>query len=100
MSFGLLSQNYIVGQLQRLIAKAVDENISDEVKLFDDYDDGDSTLFLKTLGDNVTLPDVIEEIARELTLECYGQPLAIVTMARSMRGKTDIREWRNTVSKL
>ncbi|GMP38715.1 hypothetical protein CsSME_00009863 [Camellia sinensis var. sinensis] len=42
----------------------------------------------------------VKEIARKVAKECMGLPLAIVTLAGSMRGVNDIHEWRNTLNQL
>ncbi|KAL7206195.1 hypothetical protein ACSBR2_018997 [Camellia fascicularis] len=50
-------------------------------------------------GQPVLIPEV-KEIARNFARECTGLPLAIVTLARSMRGVNDIHEWINTLNQL
>ncbi|KAI8028100.1 putative disease resistance protein [Camellia lanceoleosa] len=50
-------------------------------------------------GQTVLIPEV-KEIARKVAKECTGLPLAIVTLAGSMRGVNDIHEWRNTLNQL
>ncbi|KAL7206205.1 hypothetical protein ACSBR2_019002 [Camellia fascicularis] len=50
-------------------------------------------------GQTALIPEV-KEIARKVAKECTGLPLAIVTLAGSMRGVNDIREWRNTLNQL
>ncbi|KAI7981962.1 putative disease resistance protein [Camellia lanceoleosa] len=50
-------------------------------------------------GQTVLIPEV-KEIVRKVAKECTGLPLAIVTLAGSMRGVNDIHEWRNTLNQL
>lgn len=54
-------------------------------------------LFVKKLGAGTTLTPKIEEIAKSLAKECAGLPLAIITVAGSMRGVDDIHEWNNAL---
>ncbi|KAL2506351.1 Disease resistance protein [Abeliophyllum distichum] len=49
-------------------------------------------LFLKKL-DRVELSLEVEEICKKMTKRCSGLPLALVTLAGSMRGMTNIHEW-------
>ncbi|GKV02980.1 hypothetical protein SLEP1_g15351 [Rubroshorea leprosula] len=52
-------------------------------------------LFLDTLGHDVPMkiPN-LEETLKLVVAECGGLPLAIVVIARSMRGENDISAWR------
>ncbi|KAL7236185.1 hypothetical protein ACSBR1_019448 [Camellia fascicularis] len=50
-------------------------------------------------GRTVLIPEV-KEIARKVAKECTGLPLAIITLAGSMRGVNDIHERRNTLNQL
>ncbi|XP_073262842.1 putative disease resistance protein At4g10780 [Populus alba] len=54
-------------------------------------------LFMKVHG---CIPPEVEEIARSIASECAGLPLGIKTMAGTMRGVDDIREWRNALEDL
>ncbi|KAL2531092.1 putative disease resistance protein [Forsythia ovata] len=56
-------------------------------------------LFLKKLGRDELHPE-IEEICKKMVKRCGGLPLALVTMAGSMRGVTDIHEWRDASEEL
>jgi disease resistance protein RPS2 len=58
------------------------------------------TLFMEKLGDDKTLSLEVEQIAVDVTRECAGLPLGIITVARSLRGVDDLYEWRNTLNKL
>ncbi|XP_060671446.1 disease resistance protein At4g27190-like [Ziziphus jujuba] len=49
---------------------------------------------------NGALSPEIEPIAKSLTGKCSGLPLAIKTVAGSMRGVEDISEWRDALEKL
>ncbi|GLT83861.1 hypothetical protein SLE2022_021280 [Rubroshorea leprosula] len=55
-------------------------------------------LFLHEVGsDNLQAP---EEIWKAMVEECAGLPLAIVVIARSMKGVTDVHEWRHALNEL
>ncbi|KAL2472900.1 putative disease resistance protein [Forsythia ovata] len=56
-------------------------------------------LFLKKLG-RVELHPQVEEICKKMVKRCGGLPLALVTLAGSMRGVTDIHEWRDASEEL
>ncbi|XP_060672001.1 probable disease resistance protein At4g27220 isoform X2 [Ziziphus jujuba] len=60
----------------------------------------DWELFTEKLGHGRALSPEIEPIAKSLTKKCCGLPLAIITMARSMKGVGDIAEWRDALEKL
>ncbi|XP_022893220.1 probable disease resistance protein At1g61300 isoform X1 [Olea europaea var. sylvestris] len=57
-------------------------------------------LFMNKHSNGKELPPKVKEIAREVVKECAGLPLAIVTMAGSLRGVVDIREWRDALEEL
>ncbi|XP_060209988.1 probable disease resistance protein At1g61190 [Lycium barbarum] len=54
-------------------------------------------LFKKSLGDETVLSPDIEPYAKSMARRCRGLPLGLITLAGSMRGVTDIREWRNAL---
>ncbi|KAL2531044.1 putative disease resistance protein [Forsythia ovata] len=56
-------------------------------------------LFLKKLGRDELHPEV-EEICKKMVKRCGGLPLALVTLAGSMRGVTDTHEWRDASEEL
>ncbi|KAL2531052.1 putative disease resistance protein [Forsythia ovata] len=56
-------------------------------------------LFLKKLGRDELHPEV-EEICKKMVKRSGGLPLALVTLAGSMRGVTDIHEWRDASEEL
>ncbi|KAH7833497.1 hypothetical protein Vadar_006936 [Vaccinium darrowii] len=59
------------------------------------------TLFLnKAVGHDTMLAPEVEEIATEVAKECACLPLAIVTVAASMRGLNGKRDWRNALNEL
>lgn len=58
------------------------------------------TLFLDNLGQQTTLSPEVTKVARSVAKECAGLPLAIITMARSMRGVEEICEWRHALEEL
>ncbi|KAL2472896.1 putative disease resistance protein [Forsythia ovata] len=55
-------------------------------------------LFLEKLGRE--LDSEVEEICKKMVKRCCGLPLALITLAGSMRGVTDIREWRDASQEL
>ncbi|GMP39141.1 hypothetical protein CsSME_00010096 [Camellia sinensis var. sinensis] len=57
-------------------------------------------LFISKVEGQTVLTPEVKEIARKVAQECTGLPLAIVTLAGSMRGVNDIHEWRNTLNQL
>ncbi|KAK3440166.1 hypothetical protein EUGRSUZ_B00465 [Eucalyptus grandis] len=58
------------------------------------------SLFLEELGSEVTLNLETRPVVESIVRECAGLPLAIITMARSMRGVTDVFEWKDYLEKL
>ncbi|KAL9232445.1 hypothetical protein vseg_007556 [Gypsophila vaccaria] len=57
-------------------------------------------LFLRNLGNDKGLSTEFNKIAKLIVKECGGLPLGIMTMARSMRGVTDVEEWENALQEL
>ncbi|GKV45002.1 hypothetical protein SLEP1_g52137 [Rubroshorea leprosula] len=57
-------------------------------------------LFLDTVGRDILQIPNLEKILTDMVAECAGLPLAIVVIAGSMRGVTDIREWRRALRQL
>ncbi|XP_047260133.1 disease resistance protein RFL1, partial [Capsicum annuum] len=55
-------------------------------------------LFRKGLGFETQLSPDIESVAKSMAERCEGLPLGLITLAGSMRGVTDIREWRNALN--
>ncbi|XP_039162639.1 probable disease resistance protein At4g27220 [Eucalyptus grandis] len=58
------------------------------------------SLFLEELGSEVALDSKTRTVVESIVQECAGLPLAIITMARSMRGVTDVYEWNECLEKL
>ncbi|KAM4125070.1 hypothetical protein ACB094_01G280600 [Castanea mollissima] len=56
-------------------------------------------LFLEKVGRDLVAPE-IETIAKDIAKECGRLPLAIITIARSMKGVVDHCEWRNALDEL
>ena len=52
------------------------------------------------LGQQTELSPEVRDIATSVAAKCAGLPLAIITMAGSMREVNDIQEWRNVLKKL
>ncbi|GLU08532.1 hypothetical protein SLE2022_254390 [Rubroshorea leprosula] len=57
-------------------------------------------LFLDKVGRDILQIPNLEKILTDMVVECAGLPLAIVVIAGSMRGVTDIREWRSALRQL
>ncbi|KAK8602950.1 hypothetical protein V6N13_085152 [Hibiscus sabdariffa] len=57
-------------------------------------------LFLRQVGDNVQQDPTLKELANLIVDQCGALPLAIVTIASSMKGVEDAFEWRNALSEL
>nr|KYP58826.1 putative disease resistance protein At4g27220 family [Cajanus cajan] len=57
-------------------------------------------LFVDNLGQHTTLSPEVTKVARSVAKECAGLPLAVITMARSMRGVEEICEWRHALEEL
>ncbi|XP_039171355.1 uncharacterized protein LOC104451454 isoform X2 [Eucalyptus grandis] len=58
------------------------------------------SLFWEELGSEVPLNSEIEATVKSIVKECAGLPIGVITMARSMRGVTDVFEWRDSLVKL
>ncbi|KAI6683018.1 hypothetical protein NL676_028931 [Syzygium grande] len=58
------------------------------------------SLFLEELGSEVALNLETKAVVKSIVKECAGLPLAVITMARSMRGVTDVFEWKDCLEKL
>ncbi|KAL3503408.1 hypothetical protein ACH5RR_037857 [Cinchona calisaya] len=58
------------------------------------------TLFLAKLSCPNELPSDVQEIAESMTKKCDGLPLAIITVAGSMKGVDDICDWRDALDEL
>eukprot|EP00258_Populus_trichocarpa_P029338 XP_024445357.1 probable disease resistance protein At4g27220 [Populus trichocarpa] len=57
-------------------------------------------LFIERLGHDTALSPEVEQIAKSVARECAGLPLGVITMAATMRGVVDVREWRNALEEL
>ncbi|CDP17472.1 unnamed protein product [Coffea canephora] len=57
-------------------------------------------LFERTLGSETVLDGDLKDIAKSVAERCGGLPLGIIVVAGSMRGKTDIHEWRHALAGL
>ncbi|KAK3423686.1 hypothetical protein EUGRSUZ_F00551 [Eucalyptus grandis] len=58
------------------------------------------SLFLEEFGSKVALNLETEAVVKSIVKECAGLPLALITMARSMQGVTDVFEWKDSLVKL
>ncbi|KAL5759027.1 hypothetical protein ACOSP7_021638 [Xanthoceras sorbifolium] len=57
-------------------------------------------LFFEKAGLDISKVPTLKETAELVVKQCAGLPLAIVTVASSLKGEVDIREWRNALSEL
>ncbi|CAA2950213.1 probable disease resistance At5g63020 [Olea europaea subsp. europaea] len=57
-------------------------------------------LFMNKHSNGNELPPKVKEIAREVVKKCAGLPLAIITMAGSLRGVVDIHEWKDALQEM
>ncbi|KAF8023756.1 hypothetical protein BT93_F1064 [Corymbia citriodora subsp. variegata] len=58
------------------------------------------SLFMEELASKEALNLETKAVVKSIVKECAGLPLGVVTMARSMRGMTDVFEWKNWLVKL
>ncbi|KAL4201141.1 hypothetical protein AMTRI_Chr02g214690 [Amborella trichopoda] len=73
---------------------------TDKTKKVDVLNVEDSwNLFHKIVGEVVDFP-TIEPLALEVIEECGGLPLAIITVASAMKGKSSIPVWKNALRAL
>ncbi|THF97289.1 hypothetical protein TEA_020904 [Camellia sinensis var. sinensis] len=56
-------------------------------------------LFRKNIGD-VVASSALNDVAREVCKECGGLPIAVVTVAKAMKGKSNLEEWKNAAQEL
>ncbi|KAI8000861.1 Disease resistance protein [Camellia lanceoleosa] len=56
-------------------------------------------LFRKNIGD-VVASSALNDVAKEVCKECGGLPIAIVTVAKAMKGKSNLEEWKNAAQEL
>ncbi|TYI03589.1 hypothetical protein ES332_A11G350200v1 [Gossypium tomentosum] len=57
-------------------------------------------LFLSKVGQDVSAKSTLESVMQLVVEECDGLPLALVTLAASMKGISNSREWDNAVNEL
>ncbi|KAM3198771.1 hypothetical protein P3L10_034485 [Capsicum annuum] len=55
-------------------------------------------LFKNSLGCETLLGEDIERTAKSMAGRCKGLPLGLITLAGSMIGVTDVREWKNALN--
>ncbi|KAK3424116.1 hypothetical protein EUGRSUZ_F00904 [Eucalyptus grandis] len=58
------------------------------------------SLFLEELKPEMPLNLEIATIVKSIVKECAGLPIGVITMARSMRGVTEVFQWRDSLTKL
>ncbi|XP_059310291.1 disease resistance protein At4g27190-like [Lycium ferocissimum] len=57
-------------------------------------------LFKQKVGDEVLASPRLQVVAKDVSKECGGLPLAIVTVGRALRRENDLRQWQNSLSQL
>ncbi|KAM4102510.1 hypothetical protein ACJW30_06G006000 [Castanea mollissima] len=72
--------------------------VSIEMDLLSEEESWD--LFLKRVGHDVLNTRDIEPIVKEVVKKCAGLPLAIVTIAGSLKTAIGVSEWRNALNEL
>ncbi|KAM4092033.1 hypothetical protein ACB094_06G005900 [Castanea mollissima] len=72
--------------------------VSIEMDLLSEEESWD--LFLKRVGHDVLNTRDIEPIVKEVVKKCAGLPLAIVTIAGSLKTASGVSEWRNALNEL
>ncbi|XP_030453522.2 probable disease resistance protein At4g27220 [Syzygium oleosum] len=58
------------------------------------------SLFMEELRSEVALSLETKEVVKSIVKECAGLPLGVITIARSMRGVTDVFQWKDYLVKL
>ncbi|WRX28110.1 NB-ARC - like 10 [Theobroma cacao] len=58
------------------------------------------SLFLEKVSGDVFKNESLLPIAKSIVAQCAGLPLAIVTVASSMKGIRNVHEWRNALNEL
>ncbi|KAK2632376.1 hypothetical protein EUGRSUZ_L01638 [Eucalyptus grandis] len=59
------------------------------------------TLFKKNVGKSLqNCRQEIQDLAKDIAVECNGLPLALITVGRAMAGKDDPSEWRHALTTL
>ncbi|XP_039160335.1 probable disease resistance protein At4g27220 isoform X2 [Eucalyptus grandis] len=71
-----------------------------KIKIEPLYQEEAEHLFLEELGSEVALDLEIRAIVKSIVKECAGLPLGVITIARSMRGATNVFQWRDVLEKL
>ncbi|MCD9643719.1 40S ribosomal protein [Datura stramonium] len=57
-------------------------------------------LFKQKVGDEVLASPRLQAVAKDVSKECGGLPLAVVTVGRALRRENDLRQWDNALSQL
>ncbi|XP_049369773.1 disease resistance protein At4g27190-like [Solanum verrucosum] len=83
----------------RSLAVCKQMKIDTEMKVYTLDEDESWQLFVKNAGDVANLVD-IQPLAKEITRECDGLPLAITVIGTSMRGKTKVELWEDALKSL
>ncbi|KAH7564685.1 hypothetical protein JRO89_XS09G0006200 [Xanthoceras sorbifolium] len=85
-------QNGIANSLKKHLSSIKDQKARAENEALE--------LFFEKAELDISKVPTLKEIAELVVKQCAGLPLAIVTIASSLKGEEDIREWRNALSEL
>ncbi|KAH7564682.1 hypothetical protein JRO89_XS09G0005900 [Xanthoceras sorbifolium] len=85
-------QNGIANSLKKHLSSIKDQKARAENEALE--------LFFEKAELDISKVPTLKETAELVVKQCAGLPLAIVTIASSLKGEEDIREWRNALSEL
>ncbi|XP_049399432.1 disease resistance protein RPS2-like [Solanum stenotomum] len=57
-------------------------------------------LFKQKVGEEVLASPTLQAVAKDVSKECGGLPLAVVTVGRALRRENDLRQWKNALNQL
>lgn len=57
-------------------------------------------LFKQKVGEEVLASPTLQVVAKDVSKECGGLPLAVITVGRALRRENDLRQWKNALSQL
>ncbi|KAF7127192.1 hypothetical protein RHSIM_Rhsim11G0146800 [Rhododendron simsii] len=101
-----ISKAFDITKLRSEIAKVLDlllredEEVTKRVAKLHEEEEALTLFLTKAIGHDTVLTPELEEIAAKSAKECPCLPLAIVTIAGSLRGLEGTRNWRNALNEL
>lgn len=57
-------------------------------------------LFKQKVSEELLASPTLQVVAKDVSKECGGLPLAVVTVGRALRKENDLRQWKNALSQL